>query len=106
MDGDEGTSALPTRRRCLASSPPRSASPRTRQHDSTMGSTSEPAATLAASLILSAVAYKLTASLVPLLGPDLVAKGLGGVDMLKTGFKRDEDLVPGETRAAGRGLVL
>ena len=71
-----------------------------------MGSTSEPAATLFASLVLSAVAYKLTASLVPLLGPDLVAKGLGGVDMLKAGFKRDEDLVAGEAKAAVRGVVL
>ena len=71
-----------------------------------MSTPSEPAVTLAVSLLLSAVAYKLTASLVPLLGPDLVAKGLGGVDMLKAGFKRDEDLVPGEARIAERGVVL
>lgn len=76
-----------------------------------MSTPSEPAATLGASLLLSFVAYKLTAALVPILGPGLVAKGLGGVDMLKAGFKRDEDLVPGaangEVAAPTRGgLVL
>lgn len=50
----------------------------------------EPAHTLVASLILSAIAYYQTAALVPRLGPQLVAKGLGGVDMLKAGFRREE----------------
>ena len=56
----------------------------------------EPALTLLTSLGLSWLAYTLTARLVPLLGPNLVAKGLGGFDMLKPGFigtatKRDDD---------------
>ena len=55
-----------------------------------MGPVPEPAHTLIASLALSALAYYQTATLVPLLGPQLVAKGLGGVDMLKPGFVRDE----------------
>lgn len=49
----------------------------------------EPAVTLLTSAVLACSAYRLTAYLVPVLGPDLVAKGLGGVDMLKHGFKRD-----------------
>lgn len=57
---------------------------------------SEPLLTLLLSLALSVIAYKLTATLVPLLGPDLVAKGLGGKDMLKVGFKRNEDCKEGE----------
>ncbi|KAK4054046.1 tunicamycin resistance protein [Microbotryomycetes sp. JL221] len=51
----------------------------------------EPVITLLLSCTLSLCAYKLTAVLVPMLGPDLLAKGLGGRDMLKPGFKRDED---------------
>lgn len=58
--------------------------------------TSEPLLTLLLSLGLSLIAYKLTATLVPLLGPDLVAKGLGGRDMLKRGYKRREELQEGE----------
>lgn len=77
---------------------------------STSSTPSEPALTLGASIVLSLVAYKLTATLVPLLGPNLVAKGLGGVDMLKAGFKRDEDLVPGANGEVAtptrRGRVL
>ena len=57
---------------------------------------SEPLLTLVLSLTLSVIAYKLTSTLVPLLGPDLVAKGLGGKDMLKAGFKRKEDCKDGE----------
>jgi UDP-N-acetylglucosamine--dolichyl-phosphate N-acetylglucosaminephosphotransferase len=60
-----------------------------------MSKPSEPLITLLASVGLSYLAYRLTASLIPLLGPNLVAKGLGGMDMLKLGFKRDEELVSG-----------
>ncbi|KAM0789901.1 hypothetical protein ACM66B_006743 [Microbotryomycetes sp. NB124-2] len=59
----------------------------------------EPLVTLALSCALSLVAYKLTAVLVPALGDDLLAKGLGGKDMLKHGFKRDEDDVSTTTKA-------
>lgn len=51
----------------------------------------EPLYTVLASALLSYLAYKLTAALVPLLAPDLIAKGLGGVDMLKPGFERAPD---------------
>lgn len=53
----------------------------------------EPALTLLTSLGLSYLAYSLTARLVPLLGSNLVAKGLGGYDMLKPAYsaKRDDD---------------
>ena len=53
----------------------------------------EPALTLLTSLGLSYLAYTLTARLVPLLGPNLVAKGLGGYDMLKPAYsaKRSDD---------------
>ncbi|KAL8280509.1 hypothetical protein RQP46_007157 [Phenoliferia psychrophenolica] len=54
-----------------------------------MSGTPEPATTVIASLVLSLIAYYETATLVPLLGPQLVEKGLGGVDMLKPGFVRD-----------------
>lgn len=47
--------------------------------------------TVVVSVGISVVAYGLTARLVPLLGPDLVKKGLAGKDMLKPGFKRNED---------------
>lgn len=59
----------------------------------TMGQPYEPVATLLASVALSYAAYFCTAMLIPLLGPDLVAKGLGGKDMLKAGFKRDEEVL-------------
>ncbi|KDE06316.1 hypothetical protein MVLG_03355 [Microbotryum lychnidis-dioicae p1A1 Lamole] len=51
----------------------------------------EPLLTVVVSLGISIVAYGLTARLVPMLGPDLVKKGLAGKDMLKPGFKRNED---------------
>lgn len=51
----------------------------------------EPTLTLAVSLALSYVAYRAVNALVPALARDLVAKGLSGRDMLKPGFKRDED---------------
>lgn len=54
----------------------------------------EPALTVAVSLVLACLAYRAVYSLVPALAPDLVAKGLKGRDMLKPGFKRDEDLSP------------
>lgn len=53
--------------------------------------------TLISSIGLSYLAYRITAYLVPLLADDLVSKGLGGFDMLKPNYKRDEDLVPGST---------
>lgn len=62
-------------------------------------SSSEPVITLLASVGLSYLAYTLTATLVPLLGPDLIAKGLAGRDMLKRGFKRDEDALTTDTVA-------
>ncbi|GAA6015893.1 hypothetical protein JCM10207_006795 [Rhodosporidiobolus poonsookiae] len=49
----------------------------------------EPLLTLVLSLVLAVVAYALVNRLVPALGPDLIAKGLRGRDMLKPGFKRD-----------------
>ncbi|SCV74810.1 BQ2448_7839 [Microbotryum intermedium] len=51
----------------------------------------EPLLTVVVSIGISFVAYAVTARLVPLLGPDLVKKGLAGKDMLKPGFKRNED---------------
>ncbi|SCZ98065.1 BZ3500_MvSof-1268-A1-R1_Chr3-3g06551 [Microbotryum saponariae] len=51
----------------------------------------EPLLTVVVSLGISIVAYGLTARLVPMLGPELVKKGLAGKDMLKPGFKRNED---------------
>ena len=53
----------------------------------------EPLVTLALASTLCVLCYGLTAGLVPVLGPNLAAKGLGGYDMLKPGFKRDEDLL-------------
>ncbi|GAA6042168.1 hypothetical protein JCM8097_004995 [Rhodosporidiobolus ruineniae] len=50
----------------------------------------EPTLTLLLSLLIAILAYALVARLVPALGPDLVAKGLRGRDMLKPEFKRDE----------------
>lgn len=48
----------------------------------------EPLLTLILSTFISSLAYSLVYRLVPQLGPDLVAKGLRGKDMLKTGFRR------------------
>lgn len=58
------------------------------QEMSSTSSSNEPIITLLASILLSCLAYKLTSTLVPLLGQDLIEKGLGGVDMLKPGFIR------------------
>ncbi|GAA5859167.1 hypothetical protein JCM8547_008898 [Rhodosporidiobolus lusitaniae] len=60
----------------------------------------EPLLTLLLSFALSLVAYKAVHSLVPLLGPDLVAKGLRGRDMLKRGFKKGP-YAEGERRGGG-----
>lgn len=57
----------------------------------TKADTSEPAITVLLSLGISVLAYKITSGLVPMLGPDLLAKGLGGRDMLKPGYKRPND---------------
>ncbi|KAI5475833.1 UDP-N-acetylglucosamine-dolichyl-phosphate N-acetylglucosaminephosphotransferase [Pseudohyphozyma bogoriensis] len=65
----------------------------------------EPLLTLCASLAISGTAYVLTARLVPLLGDTLVAKGLGGRDMLKRGFRRDV-VQPDGTKKGGAGVVL
>lgn len=59
--------------------------------DTSSTTTAEPALTVIVSVVISLIAYKMTAVLVPLLGPDLLAKGLGGRDMLKKGYKRKED---------------
>ncbi|GAA5891935.1 hypothetical protein JCM6882_007412 [Rhodosporidiobolus microsporus] len=61
--------------------------------------TAEPLLTLVLSLTISCAAYVLVARLVPALGPDLVAKGLKGRDMLKHGFVRKGD----EPTGAGKG---
>lgn len=53
----------------------------------------EPIVTLALASTVALLCYGLTAGLVPVLGPTLAGKGLGGYDMLKPGFKRDEELV-------------
>jgi len=75
----------------------------------------EPVVTLALASTLCVLCYALTAALVPLLGPNLAAKGLGGYDMLKPGFKRDEDLITGNVdpaegnevaEDAGRGGIV
>jgi hypothetical protein len=50
----------------------------------------EPLLTLASSLVISYLAYLATASLIPRLRDDFIAKGLKGVDLLK-GYKRDKD---------------
>ena len=63
----------------------------------------EPTLTVAVSLVIAYLAYRAVYSLVPALASDLVAKGLKGRDMLKPGFKRDEQLSPadgGEEEAA------
>lgn len=67
------------------------------------GPTPEPAQTVVASLVLSFIAYYVTAALVPLLGPELVAKGLGGVDMLKRGFVRAPTAVQQSGDGSGDG---
>ncbi|GAA5979450.1 hypothetical protein JCM5350_003910 [Sporobolomyces pararoseus] len=51
----------------------------------------EPTLTVLLSLVISLIAYTLTAQLVPFLSSDLVEKGLKGRDMLKDGFVRKED---------------
>lgn len=51
----------------------------------------EPTLTVLLSLVISLIAYTLTAQLVPFLSNDLVEKGLKGRDMLKVGFVRKED---------------
>ncbi|GAA5834432.1 hypothetical protein JCM11251_007989 [Rhodosporidiobolus azoricus] len=61
-------------------------------------SPAEPLLTLVASLALALLAYHLVSTLVPALGPDLVAKGLKGRDMLKPGFHRK-----GEEPTRGQG---
>lgn len=51
----------------------------------------EPTLTVLVSVAISYFAYRAVYSLVPALANDLVAKGLRGRDMLKPGFKRDDD---------------
>ncbi|GAA5938049.1 UDP-N-acetylglucosamine--dolichyl-phosphate N-acetylglucosaminephosphotransferase [Sporobolomyces koalae] len=55
-------------------------------------SPSEPTVTVVVSIVISLLAYHLTAKLVPFLADDLVSKGLRGRDMLKPGFHRDKDV--------------
>lgn len=61
----------------------------------------EPTLTVLLSLAIAVLAYRAVASLVPFLASDLVSKGLRGRDMLKPGFKRDDD-TPAADGGAGQ----
>lgn len=68
--------------------------------------TSEPAVTVLLSIGISILAYKITSLLVPMLGPDLLAKGLGGKDMLKPGYKRASEDQPLDKSQEAAGSVM
>ena len=54
----------------------------------------EPLLTLGGSLLISYVAYLGTATLIPRLRQDFIAKGLKGIDLLK-GYKRENGKLQG-----------
>lgn len=64
----------------------------------------EPTLTVLLSLAIAVLAYRTVAALVPFLANDLVSKGLRGRDMLKPGFKRDDE-TPAVDDGAGGGVV-
>ncbi|BGP03839.1 tunicamycin resistance protein [Rhodotorula toruloides] len=64
----------------------------------------EPTLTVLLSLAIAVLAYRTVAALVPFLANDLVSKGLRGRDMLKPGFKRDNE-TPAADDGAGGAVV-